>query len=111
MKKITEFEGHLSLQVEALQAALRPTAPKSTTLPADAPLTPTPLDKRWLEATQLSLPLDVELPTFLKECLDQRLYQDEELAWLWQTGQALKLESILGFPIVMPVFKNYRFLN
>ena len=111
MKKITEFVGLLSLQVEALRDALRPTAPKSTTLPASALRILMPLDKLWLEATQLSLPLESVSPMYSKVCLDQHLYQLEELRWLWLTGQASKLESILGCPILAPDPRSYYSLH
>ena len=111
MKKITEFVGLLSLQVEALRDALRPMAPKSTTLPASALRILMPLDKLWLEATQLSLPLESVSPMYSKVCYDPPSSQAQARRLSLPTGQGSKLELTLGSPIAMPVFRSYRFLK
>ena len=66
-----------------------------------------PLDKLWLEATQLSLPLEEGLPTYLKVCFDPPLSLAEAEALLLPTGLASKLESIPDSPIAKRVRKSY----
>jgi hypothetical protein len=74
MKKITEFVEHLSLLVAQPQVGQVAMAPKSTTLPESVPKNLMPLDPLWLEATQLSLPLDGGLQMYSSQCLDLPSY-------------------------------------
>jgi hypothetical protein len=111
MKKITEYVGRLCSLVGLPQAEQAATAPKFTTSPANALRILMPLDKLWLEATQLSLPLDAELPTSSKVCSGQLWYTLWETPSSLPTGQESKLELTPGFPIPTPVFRSYRFLS
>ena len=74
MKKITEFVEHLSLLVAQPQVGQVVTERKSTTLPESALTIPMPLDPLWLEATQLSLPLDGGSQMYSSQCLDLPSY-------------------------------------
>jgi hypothetical protein len=70
MLKINEFEERSCLLVEVLRAEQAVTALKSTTSPESVPKNPMPSGKQWLEATQLSLFTDDELPTSSRGCFD-----------------------------------------
>ena len=111
MKKITEYVGRLCSLVGLPRAEQAATAPKSTTSPASALRILMPLDKLWLEATQLSLPLDAESPTSSKVCSGQLWYPLWESPSSLPTGQESRQGSTLGSPIPTPVFRSYRFLN
>lgn len=74
MKKIKEFAEHLCLLVAQPQVGQVVTERKYTTLPESVPKNLMPLDPLWLEATQLSLPLDAELPMYSSQCSDLPLY-------------------------------------
>jgi hypothetical protein len=92
MLKINEFEERSCLLVEQLRAEQVATAPKSTTSPESVPKNLMPSDKRWLEATQLCLFTEDELPMSLKECLDRQLFHEQDTILLLLTGQRLKQE-------------------
>src|SRR5512136_2170374 len=105
MKKITEFVARLFLRAGQPPAEPVATAPKSTTSPESALKILMPLDKLWLEATQLSLPLDDESPTSSRECYGQLWYPLWEKPSSSPTGQESKQGSTPGSPIPTPVFR------
>jgi hypothetical protein len=69
-----EFEELLSLLVEVPLGELQAMDYKYTTSHDVALAILKPLDKLWLDATQLSLPLENVLQTFSKECYGQLWY-------------------------------------
>ena len=74
MRAMDELEVLLSLLAEAPLGELQAMDYKYTTSHDVALSILKPLDRRWLEATQLSLPLEDALQTCLKECYGQLWY-------------------------------------
>jgi hypothetical protein len=78
MKKIKEFEEHLSLLAAVPLAELQAMEHKDTTLHVVVPRILRAFDTLWLEATQLSLPLDGGSQMYSSQCSDLPLYPNGE---------------------------------